>query len=282
MKTLDNYLNKIVCGDCVEIMKQFPDDCIDLTVTSPPYSSLRSYNGYSFDFPKVVDELYRVTKLGGVVAWVVGDATIKGSEDLASFKQALYFKDVAGFLVHDTMIYEKNGTSFPAKRDGNRYSQIWEFMFVFSKGKPKTHNLICDKKNRWEGYTSFGKCKFRKVNGELVERKMKPVPEFSPRNNIWRYNTGRNYTTKDEIAYKHPAVFPELLAKDHITTWSLPEDIVLDCMAGSGTVGVMAYELNRKFILCDISSEYCNIMQERFSKKFGADIQVLDERKSIF
>lgn len=268
-------LNQIINGDSVEVMKSMPDGCVDLTVTSPPYDSLRSYqdlidvmkeeyNGYSFPFESMAQELYRITAKGGVIVWVVGDAVIKGSETGSSFRQALYFMEL-GFKLHDTMIYEKNGSSFPARRDGNRYSQLFEYMFVFSKGKPKTSNLICDKANRWAGYTHFGKGSIRNKKGELVERNIKPIPEFSPRNNIWKYNTGKNYSTKDKIAFQHPAIFPEKLAGDHILTWTNEGDVVFDPMAGSGTTPKMALINGRNYVGIEISKDYCEIARTRIS-----------------
>ena len=250
--------NKFYIGDNCDVMKEIDDEFIDLTVTSPPYDNLRQYKGYKLDCESIISELYRITKKGGVVVWVVGDATLKGSESGSSFKQALQFID-AGFLLHDTMIYEKNTSSFPAKRTGNRYTQIFEYMFVFSKGKPKTANLICDKENKWSGWVNWGKNTQRGKDGELKESKdIKPVPEFSPRNNIWRYVVGANYGTKDKNAYKHPATFPEELAKDHIESWSNEGDVVLDPFVGSGTTAKMAYVLGRKFIGIDVSEEYIN------------------------
>lgn len=231
-------------GDCLEVMKTIPNASVDLTVTSPPYDNLRTYNGFTFDFEGIAQELYRVTKDGGVVVWIVGDATIKGSESGTSFKQALYFMQ-CGFNLHDTMIYEKNSSSYPANSKSNRYSQIFEYMFVFSKGKPNTTNLIKDKANKWAGYKDF--------SGKLKN----PVPDFSPRNNIWRYTTSFNDKTG------HPAVFPELLAHDHIISWSNKGDIVLDCFLGSGTTGKMAKKLNRNFIGIEISQEYLDIAKER-------------------
>lgn len=267
-------LNNIVCGDSVENLKKLPDNSVDMVVTSPPYDSLRSYqdligdlkeeyNGYSFPFEQIAAELQRVVKKGGVIVWVVGDAVIKGGETGSSFRQALHFMEL-GFKLHDTMIYEKNGSSFPARKDGNRYSQLFEYMFVLSnEAKPKTANLICDKPNRWAGYTHFGKGTIRNKKGELVKRNIKPIPDFSPRNNIWKYNTGKNYSTKDTVAFGHPAIFPEALVEDHILTWSEPGDVVLDPFNGSGTTTKMAYLNDRKYIGMEISSEYCNIAEER-------------------
>ncbi len=225
-------------------MSRMPDEFIDLTVTSPPYDNLREYKGYSFDFEKIAKELYRVTKQGGVVVWIVGDATMNGSESGTSFKQALFFKEI-GFNLHDTMIFEKNSSTFPSRSNGNRYSQIFEYMFVFSVGKPNTANLLIDKPNKWAGHKDF--------SGKLKN----PVPDFSPRNNIWKYTTSFNDKTD------HPAVFPEQLVADHINTWSNPGDLVNDGFMGSGTTAKMAKQLGRNFIGSEISSEYCDIINKR-------------------
>ena len=172
-----------------------------------------------------------------------------------------------GFLLHDTMIYEKNGSPFPARRNGNRYSQIFEYMFILSKSKkPKTANLLCDKPNRWAGYTHFGKGSIRQKDGTLKERQIKPIPEYSPRNNIWKYNTGKNYSTKDAVAFEHPAIFPEGLAKDHILTWSEENDLVLDPFMGSGTTAVACMETNRKYIGFEIDPTYYDVCQRRIEQ----------------
>ena len=259
----------ILCGLCQNEMKKIPSDSIDLTVTSPPYDNIRDYKGYCFekeDFVNIVKELYRVTKNGGVVVWVVGDSTIKGSESGTSFRQALGFMD-GGFKLHDTMIYEKNTSSFPARRTGKRYTQIFEYMFVFCKGKIKTGNLICDKPNKWAGHTNWGKNTQRGKDGELKKTKdIKPVPDFSPRNNIWKYNVGKGFNSKDKESHKHPAIFPEKLAEDHILTWSNKDDVVLDPFMGSGTTCKMAKKNGRKYIGIDISKEYCELAEKIIAK----------------
>ena len=263
-------MNKIIQTDCISGMKTMGTESVDLCVTSPPYDDLRSYNdssAWNFDtFKDVAEELYRVMKVGGVVVWVIGDACVKGSETGSSFKQVLHFMQL-GFLLHDTMIYEKNGSPFPARRNGNRYSQIFEYMFILSKSKkPKTANLLCDKPNRWAGYTHFGKGSIRQKDGTLKERQIKPIPEYSPRNNIWKYNTGKNYSTKDAVAFEHPAIFPEGLAKDHILTWSEENDLVLDPFMGSGTTAVACMETNRKYIGFEIDSTYYDVCQRRIEQ----------------
>ena len=150
----EDFINKIICGDCLDVMKHIPDESIDLGVTSPPYDYLRDYNGYDFDYMATLSAIYRVLKSGGIAIWVVGDKTHKGTETGTSFKHALHAKDIVGFNLHDTMIYEKSGMSYP---DSTRYHQIFEYMFVFSKGKPKTVNLIKDRKNKWVGLTGGNK-----------------------------------------------------------------------------------------------------------------------------
>lgn len=274
--------NTIINGDATEVMRnKIEDESIDLVVTSPPYDNLRSYNkkiqkktkkkynNYSFDFENIARELYRVMKKGGVVVWVVGDATIDKSETGSSFRQALFFMSL-GFKLHDTMIYEKNGPSFPARRDSKRYSQVFEYMFVLSKdGPPKTANLLCDKKNNWAGYKNFGKASYRNKDGELIQREQKVIPKYSPRFNIWKYNTGKNYSTTDKEAFKHPAIFPEELAEDHILTWSNKGDIVLDPFAGSGTTLKMASLNDRKYIGIEIVEEYYKLAIKRLENFFA-------------
>ena len=259
----------ILCGLCQEEMGKIPNDSVDLTVTSPPYDNIRDYKGFCFeegDFKKIVKELFRVTKKGGVVVWVVGDAVMKGSETGTSFRQALGFME-GGFKLHDTMIYEKNTSSFPARRSGKRYTQIFEYMFVFCKGKIKTGNLICDKPNKWAGHTNWGKNTHRGKDGELKKTKdIKPVPDFSPRNNIWRYNVGKGFNSKDKESHEHPAIFPEKLAEDHILSWSNKGDVILDPFMGSGTTCKMAKKNGRKYIGIDASKEYCDLAEKIIAK----------------
>jgi DNA modification methylase len=235
-------LNKIHTENCLDTMSRMSDNYVDLVLTSPPYDNLRDYEGYEFDFQSIAKELFRVTK--NVLVWVVGDSTSKGSESGSSFRQALYFMQL-GFKLHDTMIYEKNSPAYPANRNGNRYTQIFEYMFVFSKGEvPK--QLICDKPNKWAGYKDF--------SGKLKN----PVPDFSPRNNIWKYTTSFN-------GVKHPAPFPEALAKDHVLSWSRPDEIVYDPFMGSGTTAKAAKELGRNYIGSEISENYVEIALKRIS-----------------
>jgi len=242
----------------LETMARMPDNFIDLTVTSPPYDNLRDYNGYSFVFESVAKELYRVTKQGGVVVWVVGDATVKGSETGTSFKQALYFKEI-GFDLFDTMIYAKP----PRGAVGNNktYWQTFEYMFVLSKGKPKTINLIIDRKNKESREGDNGTKRIE--NGELLKVKRGGYSEYGRRTNIWEYGIGKGQSTKDNIAFEHPAIFPEQLANDHIISWSNEGDIIYDPFAGSGTTGKMAILNKRKCIMSEISAEYCDIIKKR-------------------
>ena len=253
-------VDTIIQGDCREEMKKLPDGCIDLTVTSPPYDNLRKYNGYVFDFEGIAQQLFRITKSGGVVVWVVGDATIDGSETGTSFRQALYFKEI-GFKLHDTMIYQKAGGG--ANGDMRGYIQSFEFMFILSKDRPKSTNCIEDRRNVVPPRIKIERQGRRKPNGDkkgfrLIERK-----EFGKRTNVWTYNVGNNSTTTDRIAFDHPAIFPEQLAADHILSWSNPDDLILDPMCGSGTTCKMAKYHQRHFLGYDISEEYCEIARKR-------------------
>ena len=251
--------------DCLEGMKLLPDECIDLTVTSPPYDNLRDYNNevtWNFEkFQEIAKELFRITKPGGVVVWVVGDATINGSETGTSFRQALYFKEI-GFNLHDTMIYQKSN---PMPIQHNRYQPCFEYMFVLSKGKPKTFNPIMENTVNPGGKitTTQREKDGSKNRGTGYGNKRKP---FRYRHNIWKYNVGDNQTTKDSVAFEHPAIFPEQLAADHIISWSNPGDIVLDPFLGSGTTAKIALLNNRNFIGFEISEEYCEIAEQRIAQ----------------
>lgn len=251
-------------GDCLELMKNIPDGSVDLTVTSPPYDNLRTYNGninqWNFDkFKEIAKELYRITKGGGVIVWVVGDATIKGSETGTSFRQALWFMD-CGFNLHDTMIYKK--TKFPPidPTTAYRYTGCFEYMFVFSKGKPKCCNYIKEKcKHAGKRAVSYQRSENDKLRYDRKEKnKNHIVNGYKIKCNVWEY---ASCSVKG-----HPAPFPEQLAKDHIISWSNEGDTVLDCFMGSGTTGKMAVLNNRKFIGIELDEGYFNIAKERIDK----------------
>lgn len=246
-------INKCYNENCLDTMAKMPDNFVDLTVTSPPYDNLRTYNGYSFDFEAVAKELFRVTKHGGVVVWVVGDATIKGSETGTSFRQALHFMD-CGFNLHDTMIYEKLN---PMPKNDKRYEPAFEYMFIFTKGKIKTFNPIllpckcAGKKTSGTQYTANGALKKKWGSG-------KPVKKTKVKSNIWAYPVGNERVG-------HPAIFPEQLAQDHILSWSNEGDLVYDPFMGSGTTAKMAVLNKRNWIGSEISEEYCKIIERRLT-----------------
>jgi site-specific DNA-methyltransferase (adenine-specific) len=248
-------LNKIYNESNLDTMAKMPDCFIDLTVTSPPYDNIRNYNGYSFPFEDIAKELFRVTKEGGVVVWVINDATINGSETGTSFKQALYFME-CGFNLHDTMIWEKH--TIP--QNGNRYESAFEYMFVFSKGKPKTFNPIKVKKI----YTDNRKTKKYQRNKDGIEQGGN-VPKITEKldYNIWKIDVGGGIVTKDKIAHKHPAIFPDKLAKRHIYSWSNENDVIYDPFCGSGTTMKMAHLQKRKWIGSEISKEYTELANKR-------------------
>ncbi len=250
-------VNEIHNGDCIALMKEIPDESIDLVLTSPPYENIREYKGFTFDFEATAREIQRILKKGGVCVWVVNDQVIDGSESGTSFKQALFFKDL-GLKLHDTMIYDKGSVVFP---DSNRYHGCFEYMFVFSKGKPKTFNPIADRKNQT---LRVGKVStYRQEDGSLKAKLSADSKEMGWRFNIWRIKPGYMCSTADVEAFEHPAIFPEKLAQDHIVSWTNKGDLVLDPFNGSGTTTKCAKYLNRAFIGIDISERYCEIARNR-------------------
>ena len=250
-------------ADCVEFMSEMEAGVVDLTVTSPPYDNLRDYKGYSFDFESIAKQLYRVTKRGGIVVWVVGDKINEG-RTLTSFRQGIFFQEI-GFQMHDVMIYQKKNTPFMRS---NAYTNCYEFMFVLSKGKPNTFNPLMTKTVR-HGEEMLV---YNKKSDGVNKKVLKALKKEKTRTNIWSYAVGLGGTTKDRIAFKHPAVFPEKLAEEHILSWTNPDDLVFDPMCGSGTTGKMALIHRRRFIGVDISEEYIVIAKKRVE---GITIEML-------
>ena len=260
------------CGDNCETMLRMPAESVDLVVTSPPYDDLRTYGGHSWDFYGVAWNLKRLLKPGGVIVWVVNDKTSDGSETGSSADQAKHFRK-CGLRQHDTMVYFKNGMSFP---ETNRYYPAWEYMYVFSKGSPKTSNLLADRATTQAGAKKTSRME-RQPDGSV----RRPNREFtvaseSVRYNVWSVDCGYMKTTKDTVAYDHPAIFPESLARDHILSWSNEGDTVLDPFSGSGTTIKMARETGRRGIGIEINEEYCQIAVARLRQRllFGMEESV--------
>jgi DNA modification methylase len=252
---------QLLQGDCLEVMKEIESGSVDLTVTSPPYDNLRTYNDTlvwnEHIWQAVIKELFRVTKIGGVVVWIVGDATIKGSETGTSFKQALWAME-CGLRLHDTMIWEKPNFSMPCK---NRYHQVFEYMFIFTRGAPKTFNEICDRKNKYGA--CLGRNGVRSKSGQIIELKKPKAREFGRRFNVWKNNTvGQDFMCQE---LPHPAMFPEKLANDHIISWSNEYDTILDPFMGSGTTGIACVNTNRNFIGIEKDENYFEIAKNRIA-----------------
>lgn len=258
----DSYCT-IYHGNCLDVLPAI--DSVDLIVTSPPYDNLRDYKGYTFDFPGISAQLWRVVSPGGVLVWVVGDQCIEGSESGTSFRQALAFKEL-GFRLHDTMIYMKDSAPFP---NPMRYDQCFEYMFVLSKDAPKTVCLIKDKQNKQAGARITGKC--RQKDGSLTTmngtKKKRLTQDIGVRGNVWRYGTGYMKSAKEAYIFEHPAIFPETLASDHIVSWSKQGNTILDPFMGSGTTLRAAKDLQRKAIGIELEERYCEIAAKRLRQE---------------
>tara|TARA_Y100001954_G_C15819867_1_gene609383 strand:- start:1554 stop:2381 length:828 start_codon:yes stop_codon:yes gene_type:complete len=265
-KNVSDFINKIINSDSTEVLKLIPRDSVDLVITSPPYDDLRDYSGsliWDFNiFKKIAKGLKRVIKSGGVIVWVVGDKTRNGNKSLTSYKQCIFFQKI-GLNIYDVIIYEKSGAGPPHP---NRYFNSFEYMFIISKGKPNKINILKDKPNKWAGHTTFSSVTRRESDGTLTNKGKKVVKDFGVRTNIWRYNNGKGFSSKDKIAYKHPAIFPEKLVEDHIKSWSNEGDIVLDVFGGSGTTAKIASKLKRNWIYIEKVKKYCQIAETRLNK----------------
>lgn len=262
----ETELGNLYHGDCLEILPQL-EEKVDLVLTSPPYDNLRDYKGYLFDFHGIANALYESIIAGGVMVWVVGDATIEGSETATSFRQALYFKEI-GFNLHDTMIWDKGSCRYP---ETNRYYPCFEYMFILSKNKPKSVTLLADRRNIYSGSGVARAKQMRKVNGQIIENSAyrnepdRKIKDFGVRLNIWKIPVSASQ--EDKLALEHPASFPDRLAQDHILSWTNPGDLVTDCFSGSGTTAVACERLGRRWIGIEISKEYCDIAVKRIERE---------------
>lgn len=255
---------RVIVGDNRVVLPTLEAGSAQLVVTSPPYDKLRTYGGHEWEFEPVARELYRVLCDGGIVCWNVGDSVVDGSETLTSAKQAIYFKEQCGFRVHDTMIYQKYNFSSPERV---RYHQIFEYVFILSKGEPRAFNPIRDKPNKTAGMAAAGVPTKRMQNGTLTKivRTVQTSAEFGMRGNVWLGATAgqEEFCTSSD----HPARMPQWLARDLVLSWSNPGDTVLDPFFGSGTTGKAAELLGRNWIGIEINSEYEQLSRDRTAQQ---------------
>lgn len=266
---MDNLNWAVLKGPSQKMLCKIPNETVDLTVTSPPYDAVRDYELLDRKtFRKIAKELFRVTKSGGVVVWIVADQTKDGTESGTSFEQWLFFKNVCGFKMHDTMIYKRSNPPLTHKR----YEQGFEYMFVMVKGNkgPKTFNGLRENKEYPEKKPRK-KAYHRETNGTHKIGTYKADDGTKLKDNVWWY--GKNIT-QDKFAFKHPAIFPEALALDHIFSWSDPDDVVLDPFCGSGTTMKMALAAGRRAIGIEVNPEYVEIIKRRISSNRDSRCEV--------
>lgn len=273
---------KLLKGDCLEHLGNIPNDSIDMVLTSPPYDNLRTYDNtleWNFNiFENIALRISSKLKEGGVIVWIVNDKTFKGSETGSSFRQALFFKDVCGLNLHDTMIWKKDSCAFPEQ---TRYYPVFEYMFIFTKGKIGTFNPIKDRKNKWAGKKKIQGSEYDRRGSRVTRRNKIPyvMDEFGIRYNIWEISTGCGKSSKDKI--NHPAIFPEQLARDHINSWSNPGDLVVDPFMGSGTTGKICIELNRDFIGIEKNDKYFKEAKERIDREITLKASIANTESAI-
>ena len=268
-------INKTHLMSNIDGTAEMEPESVDLVVTSPPYDNLRDYNDSSSwnweTFTKVADGLIRVLKPGGIIAWNVGDAIVPlhgkkkangTSRTGTSFKQCLYFME-NGLNFHDHIIYEKPAARFGASAAGIRYSDVFEYVFILTKGRPEHVKVIADKPNKGFGTTftkDGGRNKDGTRNRDAAKTKI-AVKEFGVRHNIWRINNSFG-AQGNKRAHEHPALMPAQLASDLIKSYSFEGDLVLDPFMGSGTTARMAYQQGRNFIGFEIDETYHKLCEE--------------------
>ncbi len=254
-----SYINSIICGDCVDVMKKMPSNSIDLVVTSPPYDSVRKYNGFSYDLHKTGEELFRILKDGGIIAMVIQDQTKNFGKSLTSFRTVVDWVDNIGFKLFETVIYRKHGTE--GAWWTHRFRVDHEYMPIFIKGeRPAFFNKEPLKIPSIHGGKVMTGSGNRRTDGKTTKTITRPINAMKCRGTIWDY---LNAGDKNPLKRKHPAVFPDKIPHDFIQCFCPPGGIVLDPFVGSGSTAVSAKQLNRNYIGIDISKEYCQLAEER-------------------
>lgn len=254
------FVNTILHCDCLDGMRQLPDNSIPLAVTSSPYDAIRTYGGHAFAFEPVAKELWRITAPGGVVVWVIADQVIKGSLTGTKHRQVLHFLDL-GFRLHNEITLTTVNTPLPQKI---RYAQNSQTAYVLAKGRPHAVNLLRDKPNKSAGVFKR-EWVARSKDGTMRKGYYgKCIAPYSLRGDVWTYLVGNNHTTKDKLS--HPSPMAEQMAEDLIISFSRPGELVFDPMAGSGTTCKMALLNHRSYLGMEIHEPYWREAVERLSK----------------
>jgi DNA modification methylase len=263
MCKIGNYeLNKVYCGDCVQLMTEMPENCIDLVVTSPPYDGIRDYNGaIKFDLHKTGEQVFRVLKDGGIAVLVIQDQTINYGKTLTSFKTIIDWCDNIGFKLFETVIYRKNGSE--GAWWTKRFRVDHEYMPIFLKGdKPNYFNKDPLKVPSIHGGKMMTGSGARKTNGETQKTVTRKINKMKCRGTVWDYLMAGD---KNPLKRMHPAVFPDAIPYDFIQCFCPEDGIVLDPFSGSGSTLAMAKKLGRNYLGFDIVSDYCDLAVKRLS-----------------
>jgi len=256
-------INKIICGDAIEIMKKFPSSSVDIVITSPPYDAVRDYKGFTFDLHATGREIHRVLKDGGVAVMVIQDQTKNFGKSLTSFKTIIDWCDSFGFKLFETVIYRKYGAE--GAWWNKRFRVDHEYIPVFLKGeRPRYFNkehLKIPSKHGGKTMTGGGT---RLTNGIRIATRSIKINPMKCRGTVWDYLTAGDGS---RLKHQHPATFPNQLPYDFISCFAPKNGVVLDPFVGSGTTTVAAKNLGYKYIGIDIAPEYCAIAEKRMKEE---------------
>ena len=254
--------DKLIVGDCLNIMKKIEENTFDLIVFSPPYDSLRKYNDYTFDLKKTGEQIFRVLKDGCLCAMVIQDQTKNFGKSLTSFRTAVDWVDRIGFKLFETVIYRKHGIE--GAWWNKRFRVDHEYIHLFLKGeKPRYFNkdpLRIPSKHGGKTMVGSGN---RKTDGTTTKTTTIHVNKMKCRGTVWDY---LNAGDKNKLKQQHPAVFPDKIPYDIISCFSPVKGLVLDPFVGSGSTCVMAKKLDRFYTGIDISSKYIEIAKKRLKE----------------
>lgn len=256
-----SVMGHLSIADAIEHASTLASDSVDLVLFSPPYDGVRDYRGnWTLDLPALGSELLRVVKDGGFAVMVIADGTKNQRKSMTTFRTAVAWED-AGWSLFESVIYSRDGR--PGAWWATRFRVDHEHILMFYKGKrprPVTHHdgLRVPSKHAGKKWTGTQ----RLTDGTLVKTSA-TVAADKCRGTIWHYATSNSEGNRTKA--KHPATFPDALARDVILALSAPGDVVYDPMMGSGTSVVIAAQEGRRWLGNDFFAEYVEIAQQRLA-----------------
>jgi len=272
-----------LCGDCLGVLKLYPDECVDLIVTSPPYADQRAttYGGikpeeYVKWFLPRAEQFFRVLKPSGSFVLNIKEKAINGERHTYVLELILELRKQGWLWTEEYIWHKKN--CYPG-RWPNRFRDAWERCLHFTKQRQFKMNQDAVKvpMGDWAQtrLKSLGKNDTVRYDSQVGNAFAKNIANWQGRD--MAYPTNVLHLATECGNKQHSAAYPLALPQWFIKLFTDEGDLVLDPFAGSGTTLKAAVELGRKAIGIDISQEFTNMCMDVLKP---AQAILLENRKS--